>query len=961
MVPAVFPDHDQGFVSMIGSRRLAIAAAFALTIPFSVANAQSVQPPANAWPQTYAPFPPDPAMRFGTLPNGMRYVVMRNTTPGGQASLRLRFAAGSLYETDAEQGLAHLLEHMAFDGSTHVPNGEMVKILQRHGLGFGGDTNASTSWEETIYKLDLPKADPDTVDVSLMLLREVASELTLSQDAIDKERGVVLSEERLRDTPGYHVAKASLQLALEGQRAAERFPIGLVEAVKGATREQLLDIYTHYYRPERAVLVAVGDFDPDAMEAKIKARFADWTPKAPPGVEPDRGAPLVRGAVTELRVEAGAPEIVQMNWVALPDLSLDSKAKRRAEMIDNLALAVLNRRLSKLVRSDNPPFLGASAYRDDAFHSADVTTLQAQTKPGGWQDALAAADQEVRRLIQYGVSADELATEVDAYRAAFKSGAEGEATRNTPAVADDIVATVGTPEVETSPSEDLALFEEDVHGLTPADISGALKSVFGGSGPLTLVASAEPVDGGQAAVAQAFAKIDAQPVAPPTAQAALSWPYDNLGAPGQVAERREIADLGVTFVRFANGVRLTVMPTKFKTDEILVAARVGRGLLDLPSDRPTPRWAAAAGFPEGGLEGIDSQDIDQVLRSKILGRGFGVGDDAFVLSGTTQPEDLDTQLQLLAAYVAHPGWRPQGFDRMQTLAPTLLEQLKATPNGVLARDLSSLLHSKDPRWGIPSLEEIKAETPGDLRAMLAAALGKGPIEVVVVGDTSVDAAITAVGATFGALAPRDPGGPDAAEAIAFPAPTPTPIVLTHTGRADQAVGVVAWPTEDFLSDTERARRLAILGDVLELRLTDQLRKAESVTYSPEAQSAPSTVFPHYGYMIADVEIPPAKLDGFFSDVQTITADLRDRDVSPDELERAKKPAVDDLQRRRETNEYWLAALSGAQTDPRKVEAIRTSVAQLEAVTADDVRREARAYLVDAKAWKLEVRPQTATP
>jgi zinc protease len=403
------------------------------------------------------------------------------------------------------------------------------------------------------------------------------------------------------------------------------------------------------------------------------------------------------------------------------------------------------------------------------------------------------------------------------------------------------------------------------------------------------------------------------------------------------------------------------MPTKFKTDEIQVMARIGHGRLDLPSDHPTPLWAAASGFPEGGLDRLDTQDIDQVLRSKILGRGFGVGDDAFVLSGSTRPEDLDSQLQLLAAYVAHPGWRPEGFERMQTFAPTLLDQLRATPNGVLSRDLSSLLHSKDPRWGVPSLAEIRGETPADLKAMLAAPLGKGPIEVVVVGDTSVDAAIKAVGATFGALAPREPGGPDAAQTIAFPAPTPSPIVLTHTGRADQAVGVVVWPTEDFLSDTQRARRLAILGDVLELRLTDQLRKAESVTYSPEAQSAPSTVFPHYGYMLADVEIPPAKLDGFFSDVQAITAALRDQDVSADELERAKKPAVEDLQRRRETNEYWLAALAGAQTDPRKLEAIRTSVAQLEAVTADDVRHEAQAYLVDAKAWKLEVRPQTATP
>ena len=945
---------------MYGAKRLTAAALFVLSTSLGAAHAAPTPPPANVWPQTYSSLPADPTMRFGTLPNGMRYVVMHNATPAGQTSFRLRFAAGSMDETDAEQGLAHLLEHMAFDGSTHVPDGEMIKILERHGLSFGADTNASTSWEQTVYELDLPKSDADTLGTSLMLLREVASELKLDQASIDKEKGVVLSEERLRDTPSYHVSKAGLELDLKGQIAAERFPIGKVEAVRNATREQLLDLYTHFYRPERAVLIAVGDFDPAAMEAEIKAHFADWTAKAPPKPDPDHGVPMARGAVTGLHVEQGAPELVEMNWVQPPDLAPDSKAKRRRDMIDNLALAVLNRRLARLVRSDNPPFAAASASRGDVFHSAEVTTIQARSKPGDWRDAMTAADQEVRRIVRYGVSADELATEVDAYRALLKAAAEGEATRNTPAVADDIAATLDSPEVETSPSEDLALFEEDVRGLTPADISAALKSVFAGSGPLTLVSNAHPVDGGEQAVAQAFAKIDAEPVAPPTAQAELTWPYGDQGAPGAVVARREISDLGVTFVEFANGVRLTVKPTKFKTEEIEVQARVGHGRLDLSAAKAAPLWAAT-GFPEGGLDRIDTQDIDRVLRSKIVGRQFGVADDAFVLSGATRPEDLDIQLQLLAAYVAHPGWRPAGFERLQTEAPAYLDQLDATPNGVLNRDLASLMHSKDPRWGIPALDQIRSETPADLKTMLAGPLGDGPIEVVVVGDTTVDAAIKAVGATFGSLPKRQPDGPDPLEQVAFPSPTPTPIVLSHTGRADQAVGLIAWPTEDFYSDTLRARRLSLLGDVLELRLTDQLRKAESVTYTPQAGAASSAVFPHYGYIMAEVEVPPAKLAGFFTDVGSIVADLAAHDISPDELERAKKPAVDDLEQRRLTNEYWLAALAGAQADPRRLEAIRDAVEQVQSVTADDIRREAQAYLVDAKAWKLEVTPKTATP
>jgi len=957
----VTPDESD---FMIRISRLALFASCSLAFVLcgaaqtKAADAAATAPLTGVWPQSYADLPPDPAMRFGTLPNGMRYVVMKNATPGGQASLRLRIDAGSIEETDAQQGLAHFLEHMAFDGSKHVPEGEMVKILQRHGLAFGADTNASTSWENTTFKLDLPKADADTVDTSLMLLREVASELTLNQDAIDRERGIVLSEERLRDTPSYEVLKQSFGFSLQGLRAVDRFPIGRVEVIQHATHQLIADYYGKYYRPSRAVVVAVGDFDPDAMEAKIKARFGDWAASGPAGADPDLGAPTPRGEQARVVVQPGGPQIVQIEWVNPPDRVADSTAKRRRATIESLGFGILNRRLDKSVRADAPPFVGAGAYRQDEFHSARVTSIQANARPGEWQKALTAEEQAIRQLVQYGVSTDELSQQIDSNRASLKSSVEGAATRNTPAIAEDILGTLDVPEVETSPAEDLALFEEAVKGLTTAEVNAALKAAFIGSGPLVLVATPDPIPGGDGAVSKALALARAAPVAPPSAEAALRWPYDNLGPLGQVAERTDVADLDTVFVRFENGVKLTVKPTKFSDSQILIQARIGHGQLDLSSDHSSPAWAASAAFPEGGLDQLSAQDLEQVLRSKILGKSFGIGEDAFVLSGATRPEDLDTQLQLLAAYVAHPGWRPEAFQRMRNAGPPYLDQLEATPEGVLNRDLGRLLHAGDRRWGIPNRAEIAAESPADLKAILAPALANGPIEVVMVGDITVEKAIDAVAATFGALPARPADNPPSAAAqVVFPAGTASPVVLTHSGRSDQAVGLIAWPTEDFLSDTQRSRILALLGQVMQLRLTDQLRKAEGVTYSPSASAAPSQAFPHYGYLSARVEIPPMKLDGFFKDVATIVTDLRSHDISADELERAKKPAVDDLERRRQTNEYWLNALADAQTDPRRLMAIRSSIAQLQHVSAEDLRRAAETYLVDDKAWKLEVKPK----
>ena len=184
---------------------------------------------------------------------------------------------------------------MAFNGSKAVPDGEMVKILERLGLAFGADTNASTSFDDTVYKLDLPKTDDDTVDTSLMLLRETAGDLTLLETAVDRERGVVLSEERARDTPAWRIFKARLGFLLEGQRPPLRYPIGDVAVIQKAGRAQIADFYRRYYRPERATLIAVGDFDVAAMEAKIQAAFGGWRVTGPAGGDRDLGPVEKRG------------------------------------------------------------------------------------------------------------------------------------------------------------------------------------------------------------------------------------------------------------------------------------------------------------------------------------------------------------------------------------------------------------------------------------------------------------------------------------------------------------------------------------------------------------------------------------------------------------------------------------------------------------------------------------------
>lgn len=913
------------------------------------------------WAQELSDIAPDPAWRFGVLPNGMRYALRKNATPPGQASVRLWFDAGSLMEADDQQGLAHFLEHMAFNGSKNVPEGEMVKILERHGLAFGADTNAQTSFDETTYQLDLPKTDADTVDTSLMLLREAAGELTIAPEAVDRERGVVLSEERTRDTPGYRVAIATLSAQMEGQLPPKRIPIGKTEVLKTAPAQRIRDFYEAYYRPERAVLVAVGDFDVDAMEAKIKAKFGDWVGKGANGKNPDVGPVAKRGPTAKLIVEAGAPWSVQMTWTRKPDGLLETKALDERDMLENLAFAVVNRRMQALSRSAEPPFIAGGAFKGDQYGAVRISTFAATAQPTRWREALTALDAEQRRAVQYGVRQDELDREIASMRAGLVAAAAGEATQRTPSLANQLVGTVGDGEVITSPSQNLAFFDQLVKGLTADKVSAVLKSSFAGSGPLVVIAAPSSIEGGEPAILKAYDEIKSQPVTPPAAPGVTVWPYSSFGPTGKVAEQKDVTDLDAVFVRFENGVKLTVKPTKFRDDQVLVKVRTGRGLLDMPSDKQSPLWSGSS-FIEGGLKQISAQDMERVLTGKIWNAALGVEDDAFVLNGRTRPEDLSTELQVLAAFATEPGWRPEAFNRIKTAYGTVHDQLQSTTGGIFNRDLGGLMHGGDQRWTFPSREQIASSSLSELRSVVDNPLTKGEIEIVIVGDTTVDKAVAAVADTFGAL-PARPGDPPlpGAEKAPFPAPSAQPVLRTHKGRADQAALFMAWRTDDLFSNLQRSRDVSILGQVVQLRLIDELREKQGATYSPNASSTASVTFKNWGYLGVSMEVPPEKLDDVVASIRKIAADLRDKPISDDELERAKKPRIDQIEKARVTNEYWLSALSGAQNDPRLLDATRSVLAGLARVTPADVQKAAKTYLGDDQSWLLLVKPEAGAP
>lgn len=945
--------------------RVAMATAFAaLALSSTPVSSEARQAPGATtylWPHEGADIAPDPAVRYGALPNGMRYALMHNAQPAGIASIRFRFDAGAMSETDAQRGVAHFLEHMNFNGSQNVPEGEMVKLLQRAGLAFGPDTNAYTSFGETVYMLDLPKTDAATVDTGLMIMRETANRLTLDAAAIDRERGVILSEERARDNPEYRNIKAQFDFLLKGQPLPTRWPIGLQETIRAMPRSEFVSFYQGNYRPERALLVVVGDIDVAAIEAKIRAQFADWTQPGAPDAAPTYGAIARRGLEATHRIEAGLPASVSLNWMSPPDLARDSAAREKAEIVRSIAFAAVNRRLERIARQADAPFISASVSRSVLEKSATIASIDVDVRPGHWQTGMSAAEQELRRALRYGVSQAEIDRETAELKAGYESAAASAATRDTRRLASGIAGAFDENEVFAHPATALQLFNAASTGLTAANANAALRSAFraGGrnsGGPLIYVSGSEEIQGGDAAIMAAYRQSAAQRVAAPVAEAETVFAYSDFGAPGAVASRTHNDEFNLDLIRFQNGVLLTLKKTPFEEKRISVSVRLRGGLAYADSVAPGVPILAPFVMAEAGLGKMTREEIERATAGKVVGAGFSFGEDEFVISGRTRGEDLDLQMQLLAAQVSDPAFRPDGLARIKASAENFIRQYATAPGRVLDRDSGALLRGGDTRWTFPTLEQAGALDIADFRRLIETPLKTQPIEISVVGDFDTDAVIAAVAKTLGALPARTQPA-ERVRNIAFPAGTPQPLHWTHEGRADQSVAYIAWPAVDF-SDARKARAVRLALTILEDRLTEEYREGLGATYSPQTEEDLSQVFSGYGYVAAQVETPPADLPRFWQTVDKITADMRAGRIEADSINRARAPVVDQLRTSERSNNYWIAVLQDAQTNPRRFELMRTRVSDVEAITKDEIVAAARATFVNEKAVRIIVTPKS---
>ncbi len=930
---------------------LAILSLFAATL--------TAQP---AFTHETSDIPVDESVRFGVLPNGLRYAIKTNQEPRERTALRLLVEAGSLQESETQLGLAHFLEHMAFNGTKNYPPGTLIEFFQRMGMSFGADTNAFTSFDRTVYMIDLPQSTDDNLREGLQVFRDYADGMLLLEEEIERERGIVLSEKRARDSVDWRSFLAELDFLYGDTRIAHRLPIGKEEVLSTAGRDEFLDYYTTWYRPERMAIVAVGDFDVDAVEGKIIERFSSFSAQGPARNDPPNDSFLAQPGTHILHhaePEAGNV-VVGIQAIGSYVEEPDTAANRIKDLPRNLAFAMLNRRISELAKQENAPFIGGGGGAGTFYKVSESVSLELTSQTNRWPEALALAENELRRALQYGFQGAELREVIAGMRNGLEQSVRRAPTRRSFGMAMGLLSSIADERVFTHPQTNYDLTMPALDEITLEACNAAFREAWAADHRYVTVigntADSVTTDP-EALIANIFSTARAVALDPPPEIREAPWAYTDFGPAGDIYAREYVEDLDLTRIEFSNRVRLNIKKTDFSAESIGLSIRIDSGLLTEPADQGALGVYASNTFTLGGLGRHSSDELRRIMAGRNVGLGFSVGEEAFLLSGGTTPDDLLLQLQLAAAHLTDPGFRPEADRQMRKAITQYYDRLAHIPEGPLQIEVPRLLANGDPRFGLPSEDVLDQRTLAESQAWLGPLLSTGAIEIGLVGDLDVEAAVAAVAQTFGALPPRrakrnfperrQVSFPDRPFSREYRVPTEIP----------KAVVALYWPTDDGM-DVQIDRRLRVLANILDDRLRETVREELGDSYSPRAGSSTSTTYPDYGWIQATVTVDPEDAKRVAKVVRDLANALARQGTDNDELRRAIQPILTNLRESERTNGYWLSAvLSRAQEQPQRLDWARSRYSDNESITVEEINDLAARYLNDNQAFQVISQPE----
>lgn len=941
-------------------RRAVLAALFSAS-SLALAATAAVAPPAAAAFKLSDAIPVGPQVILGKLPNGLTYYIQKNVRPEKRLELRLVVKAGSMQEDDDQQGLAHFLEHMAFNGSTHFKRNELVSYLQSVGVKFGADLNASTSFNETIYILPLPTDKPEVVAQGFQVLEDWAHGLSLNDADIDSERGIVLEELRIGKGVDDRVNKVLLPKLFNGSQYARRLPIGQEAVLKNFKYEAIRRFYRDWYRPDLMAVVVVGDIEPARARALIEQHFGGL--KNPPHARPHQYAKIPARTRPEEVVYTDkeiANNSVFIRYPVMPAPEGRTVGDYRNKLLENMVTTLLNMRLYELSQQAKPPYLQAGAGMNGIVHGYRSFSAGALLGKDGVQPAIQALLQESQRARQFGFSEAELERAKKGmlrnYERMYNEREKSDSANYAAELIRNFLEQETIPGIEAEYRYAQALIPE----MTLAELNAAARTQLpdGGSKLMVYTGSAgagstAPQAGEMLALASAAEQRGVVAQQEKTVARLLMAQPPKAGSIVS-ASRDEV--LGLTRLVLSNGVKVVLKPTDFNNDQvILTGLRFGGWSLFDDADLFSARYASSI-VNQMGVQDFAPADIVKVLAGKSAGAAASLAGVNETVSGASGRADIESMLQLVHLNMTAPRSDSAIFQSFVERQRELARNNLARPEAVLDDAMTAALYPQQPR--VPrapkpaDFDQLKLDKVLDLyRSRLSSARD---FTFFMTGSFEVEQ-VKPLLATYLASLPVD----ELATAFRDDGVRPVRGVVkraVYAGSEPKSTVTLTFTGEAQFSPRERMRLQGLI-EVINIKLIEVLREKMGVMYSGGLRGNMERLpYPHYT-VTATLPCAPENVDKVLAAVFAEIANIAEHGAEPADLQKVKAAWLKNYRKNLRENGYWQSVLMNAyfnQSDPADVLSYPQRV---EALTAEELKDSARTYLNPENYVQVVLYPQ----
>lgn len=927
-------------------------------------------------PCSYAQsLPTDPALVMGELENGLRYIVRRHDKPAGRATVWIHIHSGSLNETDPQRGIAHYLEHMAFNGSTNFPPGAVVPFFQSLGMTFGRDQNAFTNFDQTTYQLSLPSTDAETLGKGMTFFADVLHRLSLSPEEIDAERQIIL-EERRRGLSGRQRTSDYVRERLApGSRFATRSPIGLEETIKGVQPADFRDYYTRWYTASNATLIVVADAEPAEVIKVIAREFGD-APKRP---RPAPAALDVRAYDKSFAIVASDPEIrsenLEITRIEPPRKPTTTVAQYRTDLVDRLGAMALNRRYGDKVAAGGTSYLNARVSSGNVAEAIFMAGLSTGASPGKWRSALEESALELQRARAFGFTGREIDDGKKELMAGAERAVETEATQPAQALISRINGSLSSGEPVMSARQRLDLVKELLPTITAEEVSERFAREFDPA-KVAFVATL-PAGDGVPSEAELLEVGTRALAVKPTREAETAHASELMREPpaaGQIKEGIEHSASGVWSGWLSNNVRVHHRFMDEQKNSVSVSIALIGGELHETGDNRGITQAAQLAWSRPATRKLSSTDIRDLMTGRKInvgggggfggrgggrrGGGGGGSGDGISLSISGSPEDLETGFQLAYLLLTEPRIEPASFSQFQTRTREMLKEAQTNPMMLGMRIAGAAPYPEhEPRTQPLTIEQVDRLSVEAAQAWLDKLIGQSPIEVVIVGDVSRERALDLAARYLGALPTRDRVSTETCAALRKLQRPPGPRVIERTceSETDQALVLSGFygADEANLSDT---RALSMAARILSTRMVRQVREESQLVYSISAGSRPGSTYPGFGVFSASAPTEPAKVQALVDKLAGMYAEFAREGPTGEELDVAKRQMANTLSEETRQPGYWSRRLNQLTFRGASIDDILNEQAAFEALTAEQVRDVFARYYAPQNAIVVTLKP-----